>query len=89
MSSDSGEKAKALAEKLGLTFPILGDPERKIIQSFGVEDSANEIAWPAIFIIGADGRILWRDLTDDYRERPTNERVLDALGDVGELSHGA
>lgn len=61
---------------------MLGDPARAIIGAYGVDDPANETSWPAIFIIGTDGEILWRDLSEDYRERPTNEVVLDALRKV-------
>lgn len=63
---------------------MLGDPERGIIRAYGVDDPGNETAWPAIFIIGADGKILWRDLSEDYRERPTNEVVLEALRKVAQ-----
>jgi peroxiredoxin len=44
-----------------------------------VEDQENEIAWPAIFIVGRDGRVRWRSLAETFKVRPTSEVVLEAL----------
>lgn len=82
ISVDSVATNRHLADGFGLTFPILADPPRAVMRAYGVEDAENEIAWPAIFVIGRDGKVAWRWLADTYRERiPTAEvlRDLDAL----------
>jgi peroxiredoxin len=51
----------------------------KAIRAYGVEDAENRIAWPAIFIVGADGHVRWRSLAETFRVRPASEVVLEAL----------
>jgi len=76
---DPLERSKALAEKLGVTFPLLSDRKREAIRAYGVEDQENGIAWPAIFIVGRDGNVRWRSLAETFKVRPTSEVVLEAL----------
>jgi peroxiredoxin len=76
---DPPDRSKALAEKLGVKYPLLSDPKREVIRSYGVEDVENGIAWPAIFIVGRDGTVRWRSLAETFKERPTSEVVLRAL----------
>lgn len=59
-------------------MPLASDPSGAAIQRYGVWDEGNEIAWPAVFLV-VDGVIAWRDLTRDYRERPSIEEVLAAI----------
>jgi hypothetical protein len=37
------------------------------------------IARPAIFLVDDTGRILWRDLTDDFRVRARPDRLLQVI----------
>jgi peroxiredoxin len=76
---DGPERSKALAERLGVRFPLLSDADLKAIRAYGVEDAENGVAWPAIFIVGADGRVRWRTLVETFRVRPAAEVVLEAL----------
>ena len=50
-----------------------------MIRAYGVEDQENGIAWPAIFIVGRDGKVRWRSLAETFKVRPTSEVVLEAL----------
>lgn len=76
---DDAPRSKAYAEKLGLGFPLLSDPGRETVRAYGVEDRENEIAWPAIFVVGRDGAVRWRSLAEVYKVRPAVEVVLEAL----------
>jgi alkyl hydroperoxide reductase subunit AhpC len=49
------------------------------VRAFGVYDPGNEIAWPAIFIVGPDGKIAWRKFLDEYKTRPPLQELLDAI----------
>ncbi len=51
--------------------------ELSALRAYGVEDAENAIAWPAIFVVGPDGRIAWRSLAETYRERPASTVVLE------------
>jgi peroxiredoxin Q/BCP len=79
---DPADRSKALAEKLGVKYPLLSDPKREVVRAYGVEDQENGIAWPAIFIVGRDGTVRWRSLAETFKERPTSEVVLGALNEV-------
>lgn len=55
----------------------------KVVRAYGVDDEDNGIAWPAIFIVGTDGRVKWRSLAETYTVRPAAEIVLEALAPFG------
>ena len=67
---------RALTDKLGLGFPVLSDRDAGVIRAFGVHDAGNEIAWPAIFVVGRDGAIVKRWLADTYKQRIATADVL-------------
>jgi len=68
-----------LTERLALTFPLLSDVGGPAIKAFGVFDDETEIAWPSIFVVGADGTIQQRWLADTFRERIATPDVLREL----------
>jgi peroxiredoxin len=70
---------RVLADKLGVTFPILSDPAATTIRAYGVYDTDNAIAWPAVFIVGKGGAIEKRWLAEDYRVRITTAEMLSGL----------
>ena len=85
VSVDSPTESAALAAERGLTFPLLSDRRGSTIRAYGVLDAENGIAWPAIFVLGRDGRIAWRSLSQNYKVRAAPEeslRALDALPPV-------
>jgi peroxiredoxin len=78
---------RQLANGLGLEFPVLSDANRDTIAAYGVVHAGagidgSDIARPATFIVGVDGRIAWRNLTDNWRVRIRPEVLLEALEDV-------
>lgn len=79
MSVDSVESSQELAQKLELSFPLLSDPKRELIQAFGLDDPANEISWPAVYVIDAQGKVVWRAFLETYKDRPPPDEILAAL----------
>ena len=80
MVDDTSTNA-ALTEKLGLSFPILSDPELSATRAFGVEDVGKDIALPATVIVGADGKVRWVYVGDRPADRPLVPDVLRVLGE--------
>ena len=85
ISSDSPEDNQELAAKLD--FPILSDVELTVIDAFGLRHAGasiegKDIARPGVFIIGRDGQIAWRDLTDNWRVRVRPETILEQLKEL-------
>ncbi len=75
--------SRALAAKLGLHYPILADPQAGTIRAWGVWHESKKIALPAIFIVGPDGRIVWRRVSETIGDRPSEDDVLAHLAEKG------
>lgn len=78
ISVDAVAKSKDLAQGLGLSFPLLSDPDLGVIRAYGVADESNEIAWPSEFIVDRDGTIRWRATAQSVGTRPSAADVLRA-----------
>jgi len=83
ISTDPPEDSAKIATKLGLSYPILSDPDLKAIDAFGVRHKegmmGKDIARPAVFILNTQGQVAWSDLTDNWRVRVTPEALIEAL----------
>jgi peroxiredoxin len=83
VSADASADLLGLARAQGLSFPLLSDPRLEAIDAYGLRHAGGglegDIARPAVFIVDREGRIAWRDLTDDWRVRVRPERVLELL----------
>lgn len=74
------EEAQRLANKLGLGFAVVSDPELSLIRRFGVEMQGREIAIPSMFVLEAKtGRITWRYIGETMFDRPQLQPVLEAI----------
>lgn len=83
ISVDPPEDSRPIVESYGLTFPLLSDPDLRVIDAYGLRHPDGgldgDIARPAVFVLDREGRIAWRDLTDNWRVRVRPERLLDEL----------
>jgi thioredoxin-dependent peroxiredoxin len=60
-SADTPETNKKFAEELGLTYPILSDPAKKVARAYGVITGDRPYPSRWTFYIGRDGKILYID----------------------------
>ena len=81
ISVDTREVSQGLAKKLGLEFPLLSDPDRNVIQAYGVADDSRTISRPATFVVNSDGKVVFAHVGENPRDRPDVNRVLGALPD--------
>jgi peroxiredoxin len=91
ISADPPSTSKTLAEKIAsdvkgaLNFPLLSDPQHKIIDAYGLRDEAYKgqdvygIPHPAVYVITKDGKVSWARIEANYKERPTTAQVRAAL----------
>ena len=91
ISVDPPEMSKSFAEKIAsdgkgsLNFPLLSDPEHKIIDAYGLRDPAYEgqkvygIPHPAVYLIDKKGKVVWAKIESNYRERPAVDEIRAAL----------
>ena len=81
ISVDPSETSRTLAQKAGLTFPLLSDPEQKVIRPYdllhirGGPKGAN-IARPAEFLVNPAGRVKWVNMTADVTVRIRGDQVV-------------
>jgi len=61
VSVDTPETNRAFSQALGLNYPLLSDPSKKIARAYGVVDEDQPFASRWTFYIGQDGRILHID----------------------------
>ena len=84
ISVDSVDDNERMADALGLDFPVLSDPGATAISAYGVLHpeggiGGRDIARPVVFLIGSDGIIRWRELTENWRIRVGPDEILGAI----------
>ena len=76
-------RGKEHVEKRKYPFPLLFDETRKVTRAYGVYHGlgidAYNIAHPATFVVGRDGKICWISVSSSQRERPPIQDVLSAI----------
>ncbi len=71
----------------GYTFPLLSDPNAKVIRRYdvlhpGAGPKGADIARPAEFLLDANGIVRWVNLTENIAVRARPEQVLEALNQL-------
>lgn len=91
VSVDDHEKTKQFAAKIAadgngpVNYTMLSDPNHKIIDTYGLHDPAYDgtkfdgIPHPAVYVIDKNGRVTWAKVESDYKVRPSNPDIRDAL----------
>lgn len=75
ISVDDPADSAALANKLGVEFPLLSDPEARVIAAYGVQMEGQVLAVPATFVIRPDRTIAWQYVGDTVPDRPPADVV--------------
>ncbi|RNJ75950.1 MAG: peroxiredoxin [Nitrosopumilus sp. H8] len=85
ISNDGPFANKAFAEKNGFNFPLLGDYTSGTIRDYGVlmKDLLHikdyNAAKRSVFVIGADGKIAYRWVSDDPLVEPDYDKIKESL----------
>ena len=84
ISVDPPEISERQSQKLGYTFPLLSDPNAKVIRRYdvlhpGAGPKGADIARPAEFLIDSNGVVRWVNLTENIAVRARPGQVLEAL----------
>ena len=86
VSIDSHEDSKKFIEKIQerfageFDFPLLQDRDHTVIDRYGILNPDGK-GWPhpATYVIDKQGVVRWKYIEVDYRKRPTDEQILQAL----------
>ncbi len=83
ISYDSAAMLKSFAERKGIDYPLLSDPDSKIIRAFGIlNDNVPKdlpqfgIPFPGLYLLNRRGVVTAKYFEDDHRERYTAASVL-------------
>ncbi len=83
ISYDSPAILKSFAERTNITFPLLSDPDSRIIRAWGILNETVPAAspfygipYPGVFILDPSGVVVAKYFEDDYRERYTASEIL-------------
>ena len=87
ISVDPPDASRRQSHKLGYTFPLLSDPEAKVIRRYdvlhpGAGPKGADIARPAEFLIDSGRLVRWVNLTDNIAVRARPEGVLRAFDEL-------
>lgn len=89
ISVDTVEQNKNMVEKLMLDFPLLSDPDGKVIKAFDVwNPEEGGIARTSTFVIAPNRRIVFKLVGDIPGNRPTNAEVMAAAAEARSASKG-
>ncbi len=83
ISVDTFFALKAFRDQQHLTFPLLSDFNKEVIQSYGVFNEnmigLKGIAKRAVFVVDENGVVRYREVLEDARNEPNYEAVLKSL----------
>ena len=91
ISVDTPEQSRGFAEKIAadgkgpVSFQVLSDPGHRVIDAYGLRDPEYNgqkfegIPHPAVYVIDKNGHVAWLTFEEDYKKRPTNTEIRNAL----------
>ena len=102
ISYDSIGALKNFAERQHITYPLLSDPDSKIIRAFDILNETTKpgtltygIPYPGVYVVDVQGRVVSKYFEDDYKDRVSTADILarqfgapiDAVRRVSETNH--
>jgi len=91
ISVDTPEQSRDFAEKIAddgkgpVPFQMLSDSGHRVIDAYGLRDPEYNgqkfegIPHPAVYVIDKNGRVAWVTFEEDYKKRPNNSDIRNAL----------
>lgn len=84
ISVDSPQRSRDVVERDGLPFSILADEHLDVIEPLGLVHrgggpGGSDIAIPAQVLVDADGRVLWKYVSDRIQNRLVPRDVLEQV----------
>jgi len=83
ISYDSPAILKDFADRRKIAFPLLSDPDSKIIRAFGILNESVKpgtaqygIPYPGTYIVDPQGKVVSKYFEDDFRERISVSDIL-------------
>jgi peroxiredoxin len=67
---------------------LLSDPGHRVIDAYGLRDPAyteqkfDGIPYATVYVIDKQGRVAWASISQDYKQRPSNEEIRAAVNSL-------
>ena len=90
ISVDPPDVNQRQSQKLGYKFPLLSDPNAKIIRRYdvlhpGAGPKGADVARPAEFLLDSNGIVRWVNLTENIAVRARPDQMLEAFSEFQSL----
>lgn len=80
ISVDAVERNAAMVRKLRLPFALLADPGgERAIKPYDLWNADEEVALPAVIVVGRDGEEVLREVGGDFADRLSEDELIEAL----------
>ena len=91
ISVDKPEESRDFIRKIAadgqgeISFPMLSDPDHKVIDGYGLRDPAyagqkqDGIPRPSVYVLDKTGHVRWMIVEEDFHHRPDNQMIRAAL----------
>ena len=83
LSYDTPAVLKHFADRAKITYPLLSDPESKVIRAFGIlnetvpaNNAFHGIPHPGTYLLDRSGKVISKYFEDDYTQRDTAASIL-------------
>ena len=83
ISYDSVGALKSFADRQHITYPLLSDPDSKIIRTYDIFNQtvkpgtpAYGIPYPGVYVVDAQGMVVSKYFEDDFKERVSTADIL-------------
>ncbi len=87
ISTDGIDGVKDLAVDLRLPFPVISDPDARIIRLYDVYDDATKTACPTVFIVDMQGVVRFRKTIEGLDDLVPAVDIVNRLKSLG-IMHG-
>jgi hypothetical protein len=74
---------KSFADRQHITYPLLSDPDSKIIRAYDILNETTKsgtptygIPYPGVYVVNTEGRVVSKFFEDDYRDRVSTADIL-------------
>ncbi len=92
VSIDDREKQQMMIDRVAeqdgrvLDFRLLSDPDHAVIDRYGLlnqqDPRQRPIPHPTVFLVDREGVVRWKFIEVNYKIRPENSDILEALADL-------
>lgn len=94
VSIDRPEESREFENKIAadgrgaIAFPMLSDPDHRVIDAYGLRDPAytkqkfDGVPYPTVYVIDKAGRVAWVKVNQDYKQRASNQEIRAALNSL-------